>query len=92
MFGILYLVYFIFCTWLQNLNESVDNAQLQELFQSFGTILSCKVETLEDGKSKEYGFVQFDSDDCANAAIQKLNGAIVGGKEMYAKSPLFFKF
>ncbi|KAJ9559013.1 hypothetical protein OSB04_013627, partial [Centaurea solstitialis] len=69
--------------FVKNLNESIDNVQLQELFKSFGNILSCKVVTLEDGKSKGYGFVQFDSEECANAAIEKLNGTNVGGKQIY---------
>ncbi|GKD99662.1 polyadenylate-binding protein 7, partial [Tanacetum coccineum] len=46
--------------FINNLNESMDNIQLKELFQNFGNILSCKVSTFEDGKSKGYGFVQFD--------------------------------
>lgn len=67
----------------QNLSDSVDNVGLQELFKPFGNTLSCKVVTLEDGKSKGYGFVQLDSDESANAAIEKLNGSNVGGKQLY---------
>ncbi|KAL8204945.1 hypothetical protein R6Q57_010568 [Mikania cordata] len=69
--------------FVKNLNESIDNVLLQELFKPFGNILSCKVVTLEDGKSKGYGFVQFESEQCANAAIEKLNGTDVGGKQIY---------
>ncbi|XP_023764654.2 polyadenylate-binding protein 7 [Lactuca sativa] len=69
--------------FVKNLNESVDNVQLQEMFKSFGNILSCKVVTHEDGKSKGYGFVQFDSVECANVAIEKLNGTSLGGKQIY---------
>ncbi|XP_076924656.1 polyadenylate-binding protein 7-like, partial [Bidens hawaiensis] len=74
---------FYICIWLQNLNESIDNVVLQELFKPFGNILSCKVVTHEDGKSKGYGFVQFESEQCANAAIEKLNGTDVGDKQIY---------
>ncbi|GKB70324.1 polyadenylate-binding protein 7, partial [Tanacetum coccineum] len=59
-----------------------DNVQLQELFKGFGNILSCKVVTFEDGVSRGFGFVHFDSDDCANAAIENLNGKDVGGKKI----------
>ncbi|KAI3683836.1 hypothetical protein L1987_84351 [Smallanthus sonchifolius] len=69
--------------FVKNLNDSIDNVLLQELFKSFGNILSCKVVTFEDGKSKGYGFVQFESEQCANAAIEKLNGTDVGGKQIY---------
>lgn len=73
----------IFVLLLQNLCESIDNAKLQEMFQKFGNILSSKVVMSDNGKSKGYGFVQFESEDSANAAIEKLNGSSVGGKLMY---------
>ncbi|KAI8013428.1 Polyadenylate-binding protein 7 [Camellia lanceoleosa] len=37
----------------------------------------------DDGKSKGYGFVQFDSEESANTAIEKYNGFSIGGKQMY---------
>ncbi|KAJ9555083.1 hypothetical protein OSB04_009697 [Centaurea solstitialis] len=69
--------------FVKNLNESIDNVQLQELFQNFGNILSCKVSTFEDGKSKGYGYVQFESEESSNAAIENLNGTSFGGKQIY---------
>lgn len=53
------------------------------MFQKFGNIVSCKVVTSDDGKSKGYGFVQFESETSARAAIEKLNGSTEGGREMY---------
>lgn len=70
---------------LQNLSTSVDNIGLQDVFKKFGTILSCKVAMSEDGTSKGYGFVQFDSEESANAAIEKLNGSTIGEKQMYVQ-------
>ncbi|KAF5948236.1 hypothetical protein HYC85_014193 [Camellia sinensis] len=69
--------------FVKNLNESIDNVQLQEMFQEFGNIVSCKVVMSDDGRSKGYGFVQFDSEQSANASIEKLNGFNNGGKHMY---------
>ncbi|POO01840.1 Splicing factor-like protein [Trema orientale] len=63
--------------FVKNLCESIDNAGLHDMFKKFGYILSCKVAKYEDGKSRGYGFVQFDSEESANAAIEKLNGSIV---------------
>lgn len=62
--------------------DSIDNMGLQEIFQKFGTIISSKVATFEDGKSKGHGFVQFESEESANAAIESLNGSTVGDKQM----------
>lgn len=70
---------------LQNLSASIDNMGLQDIFKKFGNILSCKVVVSEDGKSKGYGFVQFDSEESANAAIEKLNGSTIGEKQMYVQ-------
>ncbi|KAL2509150.1 Polyadenylate-binding protein 7 [Forsythia ovata] len=69
--------------FVKNLSDSIDSVKLQELFQKFGNVLSCKVVTSDDGKSKGYGFVQFDSEISANASIEKLNSSTVGGKQMY---------
>ncbi|KAK3010112.1 hypothetical protein RJ639_010711 [Escallonia herrerae] len=69
--------------FVKNLSDSVDNVKVQELFQKFGNILSCKVAMFEDGKSKGYGFVQFESEESANAAIEELNGTIFEDKQMY---------
>lgn len=69
--------------FVKNLSDAVDNVKLQDIFLEFGNILSCKVVTFEDGKSKGYGFVQYESEESANAAIEKLNGSTVGGKHIY---------
>ncbi|PKU63671.1 putative polyadenylate-binding protein [Dendrobium catenatum] len=68
--------------FVKNLSGSIDNLKLQAMFGKFGTILSSKV-ALQDGKSKGYGFVQFDSQDSANAAIENLNGTTVDGKKLF---------
>ncbi|MCD7465126.1 hypothetical protein HAX54_000668 [Datura stramonium] len=69
--------------FIKNLSDTIENAKLQEMFQKFGNILSCKVVTSEEGKSKGYGFVQFGSEESADAAIEKLNGTMVGDKQLY---------
>jgi polyadenylate-binding protein len=67
------------------LAESIDNLGLHDLFQKYGKILSSKIVMSEDGKSKGYGYIQFDSEESANDAIQKMNGSTVGDKQMYVK-------
>ncbi|XVF07779.1 hypothetical protein REPUB_Repub06bG0169200 [Reevesia pubescens] len=69
--------------FVKNLSDSIDNVGLQELFRKFGNVISCKVATFEDGKSKGYGFVQFESEESANAAIEKLNDTTIGDKQIY---------
>lgn len=55
------------------------------MFRQFGNILSCKVAMFEDGKSKGYGFVQFETEESAIAAIDKLNGSTIGDKQLYVE-------
>ncbi|XP_062115151.1 polyadenylate-binding protein 7 [Humulus lupulus] len=69
--------------FVKNLCESIDNMGLQDLFKNFGYILSCKVAKDDGGRSRGYGFVQFDNEDSAVAAIQRLNGTAVGDKEIF---------
>ncbi|KAJ6708393.1 POLYADENYLATE-BINDING PROTEIN 7 [Salix viminalis] len=68
--------------FVKNLDISVDNSKLQHIFSKYGKIVSCKVAVTPEGKSKGYGYVQFESKESSNDAIQKVNGTIVEGKEM----------
>lgn len=69
--------------FIKDLDASIDNKSLHELFSSFGNILSCKVALDERGVSKGYGFVHFESKESADEAISKLNGLILNDKKVY---------
>ncbi|XP_062213774.1 uncharacterized protein LOC133914768 [Phragmites australis] len=69
--------------FVKNLSDSVDNASLQELFSKFGDVLSCKVARNEDGTSRGYGFVQFTSQEPADAAIENLNNSLFGDRQLH---------
>jgi cold-inducible RNA-binding protein len=60
---------------------AVDDAALEDLFKDFGTISSAKVIIdRETNRSRGYGFVEFEDDNAAKAAIDKLNGSDVQGR------------
>ncbi|WCJ31223.1 Polyadenylate-binding protein 2 [Euphorbia peplus] len=69
--------------YIKNLDKSIDNKALHDTFSSFGNILSCKVVTDSTGQSLGYGFVQFDNDESAKSAIEKLNGMLLNDKQVY---------
>ncbi|KAF8091993.1 hypothetical protein N665_0428s0003 [Sinapis alba] len=69
--------------FIKNLDKSVDNKTLHETFSGCGSIVSCKVATDHMGQSKGYGFVQFESEDSAKSAIEKLNGKILNDKQIF---------
>ncbi|KAF9675888.1 hypothetical protein SADUNF_Sadunf09G0080200 [Salix dunnii] len=69
--------------FIKNLDKAIDHKALHDTFSVFGNILSCKVATDPSGQSKGYGFVQFDSDEAAQKAIEKLNGMLLNDKQVY---------
>ena len=68
--------------FIKDLDASIDNKALHELFSSFGNILSCKVALDERGNSKGYGFVHFETKESADEAIAKLNGLLLNDKKV----------
>ncbi|CAA2960152.1 polyadenylate-binding 8-like [Olea europaea subsp. europaea] len=69
--------------FIKNLDKEIDHKALHETFSSFGNVLSCKIATDASGQSKGYGFVQFASEEAAQKAIEKLNGMLLNGKQVY---------
>jgi polyadenylate-binding protein len=69
--------------FIKNLDKAIDNKALHDTFSTFGNILSCKIATDPSGQSKGYGFVQFENDESAQIAIDKLNGMLINDKQVY---------
>ncbi|KAF5448172.1 hypothetical protein F2P56_028728 [Juglans regia] len=69
--------------FIKNLDKAIDHKALQDTFSAFGNILSCKVATDSYGQSKGYGFVQFDTEESAQKAIEQLNGMLLNDKQVF---------
>ena len=67
---------------ITNLDKSIDKRALCDSLSAFGKILSCRVILAEDGTSKGFGFVDFDSKEAAEDAIAKGNGMLLNGKKV----------
>ena len=57
---------------VKNLTESIDKMGLYDLFEKYGNILSSKVIVYDDGKSEGCNFFQFELEEVANSANEKL--------------------
>lgn len=67
--------------YVSNLPFGMTSESLNEIFESYGSVLSAKVITDRDtGRSKGFGFVEMESEDQAHEAINKLNGQEVQGR------------
>jgi len=69
--------------YVKNINDEYDEAKLNEMFQKYGKISSVKVMKSDDGKSKGFGFVSFESPEEAMVACDELNGQDLDGKTVF---------
>ena len=69
--------------YVKNLSESTTEDNLKEIFGKFGPITSVVVMREGDGKSRCFGFVNFENPDDAAQAVEDLNGKKFDDKEWY---------
>lgn len=69
--------------FIKNLDKQLDNRHLNDTFSAFGNIVSCKVATDEQGVSKGYGYVQYETKEEAENAINKVNGMLICDKKVF---------
>ncbi|CAN5702514.1 RNA-binding protein [soil metagenome] len=62
---------------------STTDDELADVFGAHGTVASAKVITDRDtGRSKGFGFVEFENDDEGKAAEKAMNGSDMGGRSI----------
>lgn len=67
--------------YVGGLPYSTNDDELAQIFGEHGTVASAKVITDRDtGRSKGFGFVEFENDDEGKAAEKAMDGADVGGR------------
>lgn len=69
--------------FIKNLDPSIDNKALHDLFSAFGAILSCKVTLDDQGQSKGYGFVHYELRESAEKSIASLNGMLLNDMKVF---------
>ena len=69
--------------YVGNLSYRVDENDLKEVFEEYGTVSSTKIITDKfSGRSKGFGFVEMENNTDGNKAIEELNGATYENREM----------
>lgn len=69
--------------YVSNLSFNTSDAELNELFSTFGQVSSAKVITdRETGRSRGFGFVEMPSDEEGKDAMLGLNNKEVEGRAM----------
>ena len=72
--------------FVAGLPYDLDDAELEEIFEKFGKVVSAKVAMdRETGKSKGFGFVEMPNDAEAKEAIEGLNDISLGKKPLIVK-------
>jgi len=69
--------------FVKNLSESTTKEDLVKNFGEYGNITSAVVMIGMDGKSRCFGFINFENPDAAARAVQELNGKKINDKEWY---------
>ena len=66
-----------------NLTWTTTEDELAQLFEPFGTVSQARIATDRDtGRSRGFGFVEMPNDAEAEAAIEELHGATIGGRPL----------
>ena len=72
--------------FVAGLPYDLDDAELEEIFEKFGKVVSAKVAMdRETGKSKGFGFVDMPNETEAKDAIDNLNDISLGKKPLVVK-------
>jgi RNA recognition motif-containing protein len=69
--------------FVAGLSYQINDADLKELFEEYGTVSSAKIITdRETGRSKGFGFVEMDEEGEGQRAIEELNDAEYDGRTL----------
>ncbi|KAJ7774463.1 hypothetical protein DFH07DRAFT_1056880 [Mycena maculata] len=72
----------LFC---KNLDPDIDSNGLFTHFRQFGQIVSARVMRNENGESRGFGFVSYQTPDQASAALHAMNGVLLGTKQVVVR-------
>nr|GAT53213.1 predicted protein [Mycena chlorophos] len=69
--------------YVKNLDPEYSQDEFEKLFTQYGPVTSAAVQMDETGKSKGFGFVNYESHEAAQAAVDALNDTEINGRKLY---------
>jgi polyadenylate-binding protein len=69
--------------YIKNVDTEITEEQFLALFIPFGTITSCVLQLDEEGKSRGFGFVNYENHEEAQAAVDALHDTEQNGKKLF---------
>ncbi|KAK9487645.1 hypothetical protein V1527DRAFT_487930 [Lipomyces starkeyi] len=69
--------------YVKNVDSEVTDEQFRALFEKYGPITSVSLAKDDDGKSRGFGFVNFENHQEASKAVEELNESELNGKKLY---------
>ncbi|XP_043566845.1 embryonic polyadenylate-binding protein-like isoform X2 [Chiloscyllium plagiosum] len=69
--------------YIKNFGEDMNATRLREIFNAFGKTLSVRVMTDERGRSRGFGFVNFEKHEDARKAVAEMNGKEINSRAVY---------
>jgi polyadenylate-binding protein len=69
--------------YAKNVDTAVTQEEFEELFKKFGTITSCVLSVDEEGKSRGFGFINYEDHDAAQQAVNELHDSDFHGQKLF---------
>lgn len=69
--------------YVKNLDPEMPQDEFERLFTQFGQITSAVVQVDEEGKSKGFGFVNYESHEEAQQAVESLHDTEINGRKLF---------
>ncbi|SNX85989.1 probable PAB1 - mRNA polyadenylate-binding protein [Melanopsichium pennsylvanicum] len=69
--------------YCKNVDPEVTDDEFEKLFTKYGSITSCVLQRDEDGKSKGFGFINFENHDEAQTAVDELHDSDFKGQKLF---------
>ncbi|KAF8197446.1 polyadenylate-binding protein [Pholiota molesta] len=69
--------------YVKNLDPEMSQEDFEKLFISFGSVTSALISVDEEGKSKGFGFVNFENHEEAQRAVDTLHDTEINGRKLF---------